>query len=84
MRRQIAKTSHHRVRSTDPWNGDAIRRAAVAIREAWCNDSYRLARATLEAAIRSESDLIDLLNGTPKPASQAKASAPVHAVAVHA
>lgn len=37
---------------------DQIRRAATAIRENFCNDTFRLARVALEAAIRSEADIL--------------------------
>jgi hypothetical protein len=40
---------------------DAIRRAATALRECRSNDTFTLARIALEAALRSESDLVDLL-----------------------
>jgi intergrase/recombinase len=40
---------------------DMVQRAAVAIRKAFSNDTLLLARVALEAAIRFESDLLDLL-----------------------
>jgi hypothetical protein len=43
------------------WPQDAVRRGAMALRERTSNDIFRLARAVLEAAIRSESDLTGLL-----------------------
>jgi hypothetical protein len=43
------------------WNGDAIRRAASAIREVYSTDFYVMARRALEAAVRNEADLIELL-----------------------
>jgi hypothetical protein len=43
------------------WPQDAIRRAATALRECPSNDTFTLARIALEAALRCESDLIDLL-----------------------
>jgi hypothetical protein len=48
-------------RSADPWTGDAIRRAASAIRETYSTDSFIMARRALEAAVRNEADLIELL-----------------------
>jgi hypothetical protein len=39
-----------------------LRRAAIALREYGSNDIFRLARVALEAAIRSESDLVELLD----------------------
>ena len=41
---------------------DMLRRAAVALRECTSNDIFRLARVALEAAIRSEADLVELLS----------------------
>ncbi|WP_315766161.1 MULTISPECIES: hypothetical protein [unclassified Bradyrhizobium] len=41
--------------------GDMIQRAAIALRERWCNDVVVLARIALQAAIRSEADIIELL-----------------------
>jgi hypothetical protein len=43
------------------WPQDVVRRAALALRECSSNDIFRLARVALEAAIRSESDLIEML-----------------------
>jgi hypothetical protein len=45
------------------WNGEAIRRAAIAIRESYSTDTMVMARRALEAAIRSEDDLAELLDG---------------------
>jgi hypothetical protein len=39
-----------------------LRRAAMALRECGSSDIFRLARVALEAAIRSEADLIELLS----------------------
>jgi hypothetical protein len=47
------------------WNGDAIKRAAVAIRENYSTDFYVLARRALEGAIRNEADLLALLPEPP-------------------
>ncbi|WP_316159806.1 hypothetical protein [Bradyrhizobium sp. SZCCHNRI20481] len=41
--------------------GDMIQRAALALREGWCNDVVVLARLAIQAAIRSEADVIELL-----------------------
>ncbi|MGJ5042728.1 hypothetical protein [Bradyrhizobium sp. HKCCYLRH1062] len=41
--------------------GDMIQRAALALRDGWCNDVVVLARLALQAAIRSEADVIELL-----------------------
>ena len=43
------------------WPQDMLRRAAMALRECGSSDIFRLARVALEAAIRSEGDLIELL-----------------------
>ncbi|MGJ4928606.1 hypothetical protein ACQR1I_14225 [Bradyrhizobium sp. HKCCYLS2038] len=43
------------------FSGETIRRAAVAMRDEWCNDVFVLARVALQAAIRNEADLIELL-----------------------
>jgi hypothetical protein len=43
------------------WNADAIRRAASAIRRVYSTDFYVMARRALEAAVRNEADLIELL-----------------------
>jgi hypothetical protein len=53
--------SSHRPGKPVYFGQDAIRRAAVALRECSSNDIFRLARVALEAAIRSEADLIELL-----------------------
>jgi hypothetical protein len=47
------------------WPSETLRRAASAICEARSNDCIVLAKAALAAAIRSENDLIELLE--PKP-----------------
>jgi hypothetical protein len=48
---------------------DAIRRAALAMREHWSNDTMQLARVALQAAIRNELDVLELLpDAQPKPA----------------
>jgi hypothetical protein len=49
------------------WNGEAIRRAAMAIRETYSTDFFTMARRALEAAIRSEDDLAALLAERPPP-----------------
>jgi hypothetical protein len=54
------------------WGGDHIRRAATALRDARASTDYFLiARLVLQAAIRTEDDLFELLPGpaanTPKP-----------------
>jgi hypothetical protein len=52
-----AKGNRHAIH----WNGDAIRRAACAIREVYSTDFYVMARRALEAAVRNEDDLLELL-----------------------
>jgi hypothetical protein len=50
---------------------DAIRRAALAMRESWSNDTMALARIALAAAFRNELDILELLpDAQPKPASR--------------
>jgi hypothetical protein len=44
------------------WTQDVMRRAAMALRECSSSDIFTATRAVLEAAIRSESDLIELLS----------------------
>ncbi|NPU12040.1 hypothetical protein HL666_14810 [Bradyrhizobium sp. 83002] len=41
--------------------GEMIRRAALAMREEWSNDVFVLARVALQAAFRTEIDVIELL-----------------------
>jgi hypothetical protein len=53
------------------WPQDAVRRVAAAIRENWSNDTYQLARVALQAAIRTEADLYELL----PPAAPARSEA---------
>ena len=43
------------------WPGDAIRRAAFAIREVYSTDFYVMPRRALEAAVRNEDNLHELL-----------------------
>ena len=44
------------------WHGDHIRRAGLALRESYSTDIFVMARKALEAAIRSEGDLLVLLD----------------------
>jgi hypothetical protein len=57
----VSGTKPHRTCRPIYWPQDAIRRAATALRECRSNDIFTLARIALEAALRCESDLIDLL-----------------------
>jgi hypothetical protein len=51
------------------WDQAAIKRAADAMREARSQDYYVMAKISLEAAVRSRDDLLELLNdGAPMPA----------------
>jgi len=85
---RAAPVGKHHVQAARPkgygkpihWPQSTLRRAAMALRECRSGDIFVLARAVLEAAIRSEDDLIELLNEV-KPASRGKA--PLAAVAVH-
>jgi hypothetical protein len=61
------------------FDGEMIRRASVAIRENWCNDTIRLARVALEAAIRDMNDLIALAEPKRPPAKPVPAEAALHA-----
>jgi hypothetical protein len=47
------------------WPQDSIRRAATALRECRSSDTFVLARAALEAAIRNEGDLIAMIPPEP-------------------
>jgi hypothetical protein len=44
------------------WPQDVVRRAAMALRECGSSDIFTAARAVLDAAVRSENDLIELLS----------------------
>jgi hypothetical protein len=57
---------------------DILRRAAMALRETRSNDTFVVARAVLEAAIRSENDLIEL----PSPDTAAMSALPPRAAVV--
>jgi hypothetical protein len=65
-----------------------LSRAAIAIREAYSTDFYVLAHRALEAAIRNEADLIELLppdlpaKSTPR--RSIEKNIPQAAAAVHA
>ena len=52
-----------------------LRRAATALRECRSGDIFTAARPTLEAAVRSESDILQLLNDVPKPKPSVEAVA---------
>jgi hypothetical protein len=60
---------------------DAIRRAALAMRENFTNDIFVLARIALEAAIRNESDLVELLPAAPPISAKKTAPQLAHAEA---
>ena len=49
------------------WSQDHLRRAVTAMAECRSNDRFILARACLQAAIRNEADLLDLLPAEPQP-----------------
>lgn len=61
------------------WNGDAIRRAADAMRECRSNDLFRLARVAVEAAIRNEGDLLELLTPTRRQHTKSTSTASTNA-----
>jgi hypothetical protein len=90
-----APKRQHVVKGTTPhksgrpihWDGDAIKRAANAIRESYSTDFYVLARRALEAAVRNENDLLALLPepaATSTPQRSIEKNTPQDAVAVHA
>jgi hypothetical protein len=60
------------------WPQAAIKRAGDAMRQSWSNDCYRLATIALQAAIRDERDILELLPADPsnKPAPR-QIAAPV-------
>jgi hypothetical protein len=58
------------------WPGDFIKRAATAMRESRSNDYFVLARTALEAAIRGEHDLEELLRLKAKAAEAAVFTSP--------
>jgi hypothetical protein len=58
------------------WSQDAIRRAAVALRECYSNDTFVMARRALEAAIRCEADLLLLLPADPPAKKPRQIAAP--------
>jgi hypothetical protein len=80
-RKSLGESPRHPVRGAVPqatgraihWPQDVIRRAAVAMRECRSPDVYVLARVALEAAIRTDSELM-LLFATPR--SDKRAAAP--------
>jgi hypothetical protein len=57
------------------WPQQCVRAAHEAMLKSRSHDLLRLARLALEAAIRTESDLIELLNDVPKPKPPAGAVA---------
>jgi hypothetical protein len=60
-----------------------MRRAAMALRECGSSDIFTAARALLEAAIRSENDLIELLRPDTAATSALPTRAEVVSVAGH-
>jgi hypothetical protein len=57
------------------WSQDAMRRAHQAMLDSKSSDFLTLARVALQAAIRSEADLLALLDDRPPPAFRPKGSA---------
>jgi hypothetical protein len=49
------------------WPQAALRRAHLAMLDSRSNDLLMLARCELQAAIRNEADLLELLDDTPAP-----------------
>jgi hypothetical protein len=66
-RREAVKSARKGCGKAIHWPGDALRRAAIAIREARTNDVIMMAKAALQAAIRDETDLLMLLPEKPMP-----------------
>jgi hypothetical protein len=69
------------------WPQAAIKRAGDAMRQSWSNDVYKLATIALQAAIRTEADILELLlpEPPPKPAPRqiaAPVAAELHAKAM--
>lgn len=60
-RQYVRSAKSHRGGHAIHWSGDAIRRAACAIREVYSTDFYVMARRALEAAVRNQGDLLELL-----------------------
>jgi hypothetical protein len=73
---KTTKLGYHRPIKFDR---DMIKRAGDAMRQAWCNDVYKLAALALSAAIRTENDLLDLLPPRADPRSAAYREAGGHA-----
>jgi hypothetical protein len=61
-RKYVRSAKSHRHGRPIYFSQDAIRRGAMALRECGSSDIFRLARVALEAAIRSEADLVELLD----------------------
>jgi hypothetical protein len=80
IRREAVKSAHRGNGKAIHWPGDALRRAAIAIKESRTNDCIVLAKAALQAAIRDETDLLMLLPEKP----MLPRSRPMPAVELHA
>jgi hypothetical protein len=61
----VPRVTRHSKPKSIYWSQDAIKRAAVALRECYSNDTFVMARRALEAAIRCEADLLALLPDPP-------------------
>ena len=66
------------------WSQACMRRAHQAMLDSRSSDLLTLARVALQAAIRSEADLLALLDDRPKPAFLAKGSKATSTELVHA
>jgi hypothetical protein len=62
-----AKATKRAPCTTVRWPQAAIKRAGDAMRQSWSNDCYRLATIALQAAIRDERDILELLPADPPP-----------------
>jgi len=66
------------------WSQAAIKRAATAIRESNSTDTFIMARRALEAAIRTEADILEPLSAEqPAPRRSIREAAPAQ-LEVHA
>ena len=63
------------------WPQELLRRGAAALRECRSQDIFVMASAVLESAIRTDADLLELLNDAPARRVKAPVAAVTHAAA---
>jgi hypothetical protein len=81
-RQHVVKgTTSHKSGRPVYWSREMLRRAATALRECRSNDIFKMARAALEGAIRTDADLLELLNDAPVRQIKAPVAAVTHAAA---